>query len=139
MNLTLRFDGASGNNQATIGWYIVEAPELAGAETVFQGDMVTNNIAEYLALIRGLAAARRIDPLPKRLTVQGDSELVIKQMNGEYRVLNMVLEMMAGIAKRFEFDLTQAGVEVVYQWIPGAENKVADRLSRGEVLANLRL
>src|SRR3990167_8179017 len=44
----------------------------------------TNNVAEYKALIGGLRLAKRFHP--NRLTCHLDSELVVKQLNGEYKI-----------------------------------------------------
>jgi len=48
----------------------------------------TNNVAEYTALITGLEEALRLGV--RKLIVRGDSQLVIKQMLGEYRVKHLI-------------------------------------------------
>lgn len=83
---TLRCDGGSRGNPGpgALG-YVLYDP--SGAEVEARGEylgMVTNNVAEYRALIAGLEAARRLHV--DRLRVCMDSELVVRQLTGEYRV-----------------------------------------------------
>ena len=84
----LRCDGGSrGNPGPGASAFVLAAPD--GREVEARGDYlgsVTNNVAEYRALIAGLEAAARLDASP--LLVCMDSELVIRQMTGEYRVKN---------------------------------------------------
>ena len=83
---TLRCDGgARGNPGPGALGYALTNPE--GREIEARGELlgsVTNNVAEYRALIAGLAAASQHGAVP--LTVYMDSELVVRQMTGEYRV-----------------------------------------------------
>lgn len=79
--------GARGNpGPAGIG-AVVSDPDGNVLESVSQyiGE-ATNNIAEYKALVAGLEAAARFDAA--RLTVRADSELMVRQLNGEYKVKN---------------------------------------------------
>jgi ribonuclease HI len=84
--LIIETDGAARGN-----------PGLAGAGVIIKDDrghrvesikeflgVLTNNQAEYRALIAGLEAAARYQP--ETVTVRMDSELVVKQMNGQYKV-----------------------------------------------------
>src|SRR5262249_44008039 len=57
-----------------------------------------NNVAEYRSLIAGLEAARRHQAQP--LVVSMDSELVVRQMRGEYRVKNAGLKPLHAEARR---------------------------------------
>jgi ribonuclease HI len=83
---TLRCDGGSrGNPGPGAAAYVLFDPQ--GGEVEARGELlgaVTNNVAEYRALIAGLEAATRREARP--LTVCMDSELVVRQMRGEYRV-----------------------------------------------------
>jgi ribonuclease HI len=91
---TLTFDGGSkGNPGRGYGSY-----EIRTSDNRFRverrefGDGVTNNEAEYRALIEGLSDILQTlvsagkDPRGYRIRVLGDSQLVIKQLNGEYKV-----------------------------------------------------
>jgi ribonuclease HI len=84
----------------------------------------TNNRAEYRALIRGLDLAAR--HTRKKVTVYSDSELLVKQMKGDWRLKNNELRRLYHQAK----DLERPFEEVVYQRV-GRTNqlvKKADRL-----------
>src|SRR5262245_9519539 len=88
-------DGASRGNPglAAIGFVLfdVQGEEiLAHGEVLGQG--ITNNVAEYTALLRGLeaAAARGV----RRLRARLDSELVVRQVRGEYRVRHAGLQAL---------------------------------------------
>ena len=83
---TLRCDGGARGNPGpgAIGYALFDP---SGSEIEARGErlgIVTNNVAEYQALIAGLEAAQRRGAEP--LVVYMDSELVVRQMTGEYRV-----------------------------------------------------
>ncbi len=88
---TMHIDGGSRGNPGAAAYAVVLAPEggaaLEEAQTI---GTATNNVAEYTGLIRGLelAAEKGI----RNLAVLSDSELLVKQMNGEYRVKNADLQ-----------------------------------------------
>jgi ribonuclease HI len=55
------------------------------------GDGLTNNQSEYMSLIHGLKSIIQnpdVDPLRIEIVIRGDSQLVIKQLNGEWKVKN---------------------------------------------------
>ncbi len=115
--------GARGNPGPAAYAYVLEAED----DTVLDSDgqpigVATNNVAEYRALVAGLerAAELGID----ELEVVSDSELLVKQMRGEYRVKNEALKALnqqaAGLASRFE--------RVVYTAVRREHNELADRL-----------
>lgn len=122
----LRSDGGSRSNPgpAGIGFTLEH-----GGEEVFGGGafigVATNNVAEYLAMAWGLenALAHGV----RKLTVLADSELVVKQLNGQYKVKNEGLKPYYSLVKSIftRFDL----VEVAH--IYRAENKVADAYANG--------
>ena len=82
-------DGASRGNPGAAGigavLYRSDIGQLVEVGTVsrFIGH-TTNNVAEYMAMIEGLKLAARHDP--DQLVVRADSELLIKQLKGVYRV-----------------------------------------------------
>src|SRR5205085_2832370 len=82
----------------------------------------TNNIAEYTALVRALEHAARLGA--RRLLVYSDSELLVKQMSGEYRVKNDSLRALFEDAKLLCRDFDQ----VTIRHVPRAQNADADRL-----------
>lgn len=85
-NWTLRCDGGSRGNPGPAAYgFVLTDPQ--GREIEARGEYIgtaTNNVAEYRALIAGLAAAVTHGASP--LAVVMDSELVIRQMTGQYRV-----------------------------------------------------
>ena len=86
MKLLLHTDGGARGNPgpAAVGWVLFTDEErIIDHGSEYLGE-TTNNVAEYEGLIRGLAAAKRRDC--DDLDVYMDSELVVKQVIGEYKV-----------------------------------------------------
>jgi ribonuclease HI len=88
-SLTIFFDGGSRGNPgpAAIGAVVLDPstspPTRLAAVSEYIGT-TTNNVAEYRALIAGLEAASEFGA--RRLNVRGDSMLVLKQVEGAWRV-----------------------------------------------------
>ncbi len=85
----------------------------------------TNNVAEYVAAICALEWLRRAQ-YAGELRVFGDSELVIRQMTGEYQVRAEHLQPYHDRLRQ----LAQGFRRVDYQWVPRTENTRADELSK---------
>lgn len=85
--------------------------------------LATNNIAEYTALIRALSEliARKTTDL---VVVNLDSELIVKQMNGEYKVKNERLKKLHAQAVAMASKFTS----VQYVHVTRDKNKIADKL-----------
>jgi ribonuclease HI len=83
----------------------------------------TNNVAEYRALIAALTYA--IDGGYRQLLVRSDSELLVRQMRGEYRVRNQGLQPLFGKARLLADRLQR----VTFEHVPRALNREADRLA----------
>jgi ribonuclease HI len=85
--------------------------------------VATNNVAEYRGLIAGLEAALALGA--RRLEVRMDSELIVRQAIGRYRVKNPALIPLHNrvLALRSRFD------EVVFRHVPRDQNKLADALA----------
>lgn len=83
----------------------------------------TNNVAEYQALIEGLKMAQVFE-VPT-LKILSDSQLLVFQMQGKYRVKNPGLRLLHGEATT----LARSFRAVVYVWIPREENTRADALA----------
>lgn len=85
---TLEFDGGSRGNPGPAGiGVVVRAAD--GTAVVTLGRFIgraTNNVAEYRALITAMQEAQKLGAT--RVQIRGDSELVVKQMTGVYRVKN---------------------------------------------------
>ncbi len=82
----------------------------------------TNNVAEYRALIRGLELAEQFHPT--RLIVHMDSELVIRQLNGEYQVKVATLQPLYEEARKRSLNFA----DIVFKHIPRSDNHRADAL-----------
>lgn len=82
----LFFDGCSKGNPgpAGAGAVIYKNEIEIWSKSIFVGKRETNNVAEYNGLILGLQEA--VKQNIRELSVKGDSELVIKQINGQYKV-----------------------------------------------------
>jgi probable phosphoglycerate mutase len=115
--------GARGNPGPAAYGYVLEAEDGtvldARGETIW---IATNNVAEYSALIAGLEAA--VERGVTELEVVSDSELVVKQMRGEYKVKNAALRELSLEASR----LARGLGEVVYTAVRREHNELADRL-----------
>jgi ribonuclease HI len=115
--------GARGNPGPAAAAYVLEAED--GTVLAAHGEAIgvaTNNVAEYRALVAGLAKA--LDLGLDELEVVSDSELLVKQMTGEYRVKNAALIELSLEAGR----LARALGRVRYRAVRRAENELADRL-----------
>ena len=84
--------------------------------------VATNNVAEYSALIAGLEKA--VELHIGELVVISDSELMIKQMRGEYKVKNEALRELSLRAARLARELGS----VTYTAVRREQNKLADQL-----------
>jgi ribonuclease HI len=82
----------------------------------------TNNVAEYRALIEGLKLAKRYHP--NRLVCHLDSELIVKQLKGEYRVRMPTLQAFVDEIQ----ELARAFPEIEFIHIPRSDNYRADAL-----------
>ena len=82
----------------------------------------TNNVAEYSGLVAGMAKAAELGV--RELEVVSDSELLVKQMRGEYRVKNEALRRLWDEAN----DLERRFARVRYTAVRRAHNELADRL-----------
>jgi ribonuclease HI len=115
--------GARGNPGPAAYGYVLEDDdgEVLAAEGVAIGT-ATNNVAEYSGLVAGLAKA--IDLGVVTLEVVSDSELMVKQMRGEYRVKNEALRSLFTEANGLARQLGR----VEYRHVKRAHNELADRL-----------
>jgi ribonuclease HI len=124
MDATLFADGGSRGNPgpAASGAVLLDpGGELVEEIGAYLG-VATNNVAEWTALVLGLEAAAKRGI--RRLAVRLDSELVVKQLSGEYRVKHAGLQPYYRRARQ----LIRGFAEVDVRHIPRKENALADRL-----------
>src|SRR5438132_8586084 len=123
--LTIHTDGASRGNPgpAAYAYVITRDGQLVVEEAGCLGEL-TNNQAEYTALVRALEHALELGP-DDRVVVHSDSELMVKQLNGEYRVKNEELRPLyeEAIELRHQF---AGGVSFVH--VRRGQNQRADEL-----------
>jgi len=92
-------DGASRGNPGEAAYAVViQRPNLPDHEEADRLGVKTNNVAEYTALLRALERAEQLGGA--RLEIFSDSELLVKQMNGDYRVKNEELKELHGQATK---------------------------------------
>jgi ribonuclease HI len=115
--------GARGNPGPAAYGFVLEAEDgtVLAAEGAAIG-VATNNVAEYRALIAGLERARELGV--REVEVISDSELLVKQMRGEYRVKNEALRGLSAEAGRLAGTIGR----VSYRAVRREHNELADRL-----------
>jgi probable phosphoglycerate mutase len=115
--------GARGNPGPAAFGYVLEADD--GTVLAAHGEAIgvaTNNVAEYRGLIAGLEKA--VELAVPQVEVVSDSELLVKQMRGEYRVRSESLQALSTEAARLARKLER----VAYVHVRRAHNELADRL-----------
>ena len=124
MRGTLSTDGGSRGNPGPAAFaYVLEAAD--GTVLAAHGEAIgvaTNNVAEYRALVEGLRKAAEL--AVAELEVVSDSELMVKQMRGEYRVKNEALRDLSVRASQLAGRLGS----VSYRAVRREQNKLADQL-----------
>lgn len=120
---SIHIDGASRGNPGDAAYAVVIAyPDGKVIEESGVLGKETNNIAEYTALIKALEKAQTLGL--SSLTIHSDSELLVKQMNGEYRVKNADLKWLFDEASKLRTQFTT--VKLVH--VRREQNKRADEL-----------
>jgi ribonuclease H / adenosylcobalamin/alpha-ribazole phosphatase len=115
--------GARGNPGPAAFGYVIELDD--GHVLAAHGEAIgraTNNVAEYTGLVAGMERAAELGV--RELEVVSDSELLVKQMRGEYRVKNEALRDLWEQAN----DLERRFARVRYTAVRRAHNELADRL-----------
>ena len=115
--------GARGNPGPAAFGYVLETDD--GTVLDARGERIgvaTNNVAEYRALVAGLEKALELGL--DEVEVVSDSELLVKQMRGEYKIKNEALQDLAAEAEALA---RRIGV-VRYTAVRREQNELADRL-----------
>ena len=123
--ITAYIDGGARGNPGPAGYGVqIQAPDGAVLDELHGGiGIATNNVAEYNGLLAALRWA--VQHGERRVDVRADSELLVKQMRGEYRVKNEGLKPLFLQACAL---IRQIG-DVRFEHIRREFNKEADRLS----------
>lgn len=127
MQVVMEFDGGSRGNPGPAGFgCVVRSADDDEMPIATHGRFIgsaTNNVAEYSGLIFGLETAMNLGAT--QILVRGDSELVIKQMKGQYKVkspgLKPLFEKARVLADGFE--------RVLFEHKLRDQNKLADKLA----------
>ena len=115
--------GARGNPGPAAFAYVLEAED--GTVLAAHGERIgvaTNNVAEYRALVEGLAKAADLGV--DEVEVVSDSQLLVRQMTGEYKVKNAALQELVVEATRLARRFRRVG----YRAVRREHNELADRL-----------
>jgi ribonuclease HI len=115
--------GARGNPGPAAFGYVIETDD--GHVLAAHGEAIgraTNNVAEYRGLVAGMEKAAELGV--RELEVVSDSELLVKQMRGEYRVKNEALRELWEEAS----DLERKFARVRYTAVRREHNELADQL-----------
>ncbi|MBL7134596.1 MAG: ribonuclease HI family protein [Phycisphaerae bacterium] len=133
LRLVVHVDGGAHGNPGPAGAGVVVQAGDDGT-VLYEGAVfigrATNNVAEYHGLLAGLAAARRLNA--DQVEIASDSQLMVRQMTGQYRVKNAALKRLFEQARKLvgQFD------ECSFRHIPREENAQADALTKQAI--NLR-
>lgn len=112
---------------ACIG-YVIKKDDVTiaeGCDVIGKHEGMTNNVAEYTALIYALKEIKRLKLENEFLTIKSDSQLLVNQMNRKWAVKAPLIIPLYKIAK----DLTN-GLHYCMEWVPREENEEADKLTR---------
>lgn len=133
MTLTLYFDGLclpkNPGGVATYGFVAKRdgktVHEEGGLAATPYTPGATNNVAEYTGVLKALEWAEQQGLTRETVLVRGDSELVIRQLKGEYKVkapsIVNLFKSVRELAGRFP--------TIAFEWVPREQNKEADAMT----------
>ncbi|MFV1977434.1 MAG: ribonuclease HI family protein [Candidatus Scalindua sp.] len=132
--IVVNVDGASRGNpgESGIGVVIFDTDSNLINEACDYLGVATNNIAEYKALILGLRLSMKYNA--KKILFKSDSELMVKQIRGEYKVKNIQLKLLFTEAQSLFKNLPNW--EIMH--VPREENKEADLLANKGVEMSMK-
>jgi len=117
--------GARGNpGPAGAGVVIKENGRTVAGFGKYLGDGLTNNWAEYEALVLAVADAKRLGFTDRHIEIRMDSELIVKQMQGLYKVKDKNLKLQHAKVRELLLEFEH----VHFKHIPREENSEADAL-----------
>jgi probable phosphoglycerate mutase len=122
--ITAYIDGGARGNPGPAGYGVhIELPDGTIEELHGALGIATNNVAEYSGLLAALRWAA--DHGHREVHIRADSELLVKQMRGEYKVKHPGLQPLAARARLLMMELDR----VTFEHVRREQNKDADRLS----------
>lgn len=119
--------GARGNpGPAAVGIHITDVLSTEVASFAKKIGETTNNVAEYQAVLEALLwVEKNLKEKPKRISFFLDSNLVVNQLNGVFRIKEPHLAAFVNKIKLLEKTIAE---KVSYSYVPREENKIADSL-----------
>lgn len=126
MKLIINTDGGARGNPGPAGIGVVfrdQHQKIIGEHKQYIAE-ATNNVAEYKALILALSEALALSPAPLALEIRMDSELIVRQMQGKYKIKEPTLKLLAGEVLK----LIRNFKNVTFVHVPREQNKEADKL-----------
>lgn len=126
-------DGGARGNPGPAGIGVVIKNSVGNEIYQFSGYIgnTTNNVAEYQAVLQAVQwlakwqSSQKPDTLPAQIDIYMDSQLVAKQLSGEFKIKNNALKNLA--IKIFQSTKTFS-MPVLYHYVPRHQNKAADAL-----------
>lgn len=129
MAITIFTDGGARGNPGPsgAGAVIYKGKSLIAEVSEFLGHQ-TNNFAEYEALLLALEATRAElgSPVKEQVTVKMDSELIVRQMTGVYKVKDATLKIKHAAAKEM---IRESFPQIEFKHVRREENTEADKLA----------
>ena len=142
LQVIIFIDGSVTGNPGGLvgfGWYCPDTEEEGNGVAYQGGSSATNNASEWMAAAAALIyVLGQYYDIVDTVTIRSDSELLVNQLNGKWRVRHSNLKPMAAIVNLLIEELESRNMKVVAEWIPREENKVADVLSRKTVKSLLK-
>ena len=124
--LKIYSDGGSRGNpgKAACAFVVYSGNKLLHEESSYLG-VTTNNQAEYYGVLNALNWLSKEDTKLSYVNFYLDSELVVKQLNGQYKVKSKELKSLYDKCKRL---IKEFAYSIVFTHVPRVENKKADNL-----------
>lgn len=135
--ITIYCDGGSRGNPgpAASAFAVLKNGKIFYKDSMYLGRS-TNNVSEYQATLMAIKWLSKNKIVQDSVTFVVDSELLFKQMTGQYKIKNEKLKTMATKIKNLERKMKN---KIKYQWSPRSKNKIADRLVNKELDRNKKL
>lgn len=135
MAITVYFDGACTKNPGghiACGIFIRDGLEVLQRHGFYAGqdETTTSNVAEYTALIHALQFLKQNGYADREIKIKGDSQLVIKQMSGRWKIKAGAYVEVAKQAER----LVEEFSNIRFVWISRDENTICDELAENVLL-----
>lgn len=127
--ITIHTDGGSRGNPgpAAIGVTCDHQNKNLFEISEYIGE-TTNNVAEYTAVIKALQKLQSLKIKPKKVLFVLDSELIVKQLLGKYKIKDSKLKELNATVHLLKSDIKGHGTEFLIKHVLREENKLADKL-----------